>query len=1017
MKKNVIVLLIMSLAACSGEKQLDDRLRQLIQQQHLNQPFVADFAPQSQALAELGGQLFFSPDLSLDGSVSCASCHHPDQGGADGIALPIGIGGVDSRHVGEQRIDVARKAMPDLDLQGLIPRNTPTVINASLFRQNLFWDGRVQYREGKYGDKKQVLAGMGAAQSNPSNYLQENLLQTQARMPMTSTFEMKGGLAPNRNNHEIEQEILHFLQMNRVWCEAFSAVFGEQPCHELVTLNNLTRALAEFQATLVLTDSPFQRYVEGDSKALSRQQKRGAIAFLSSKHDGGAGCVACHSGKTFSNEKFYNINIPPSGQGANDGGWDLGRNNVDKSEERFSFRVPILLNVAETAPYFHNGVALTLEDAIRHKQTAADVDKPASRIALDHVDYAAVRDAIQAAFDMSPSKALLPERLSEQQIADIAAFLRGLTDDCLQDAGCRQTLTRDVVESPRQRVARRVPDKKPRIATAAQPPQLDCSLANKPRDSADKAGFYFSRHSLDIGLDHQRSMGLVRKGWMIDVVNYASVSAQDLDGDCLDDLVFDAGANGLVLYRQQQDGRFQRQAIAYQPKEGAVNALVMDVDGDYRYDLFVGNYGQGPAALVFDFQNRSDDVLELHGLTGPVINASIGDINADGRQDLVFALWRSFNSLKQQHIWLNDGHGNLREANAFIALHHDQRHMGGGNPHGEDRFIRQEHDNLGAPDFTFTPNFVDVNNNGRQDLLVSADFFRSQVLANQGGHYADISDKTIIDDSNGMGAAIGDFNNNGLPDWYVTSINDAANPMWDGHRLYINQGDGRFQQQALAQKDVDWGWGACAADFNNDGHLDIFYVSGYGEPLPTARYEDAAQQKASEDFLLSMQRFSRPVPTLLINDGNGGFVNQSLDYGLDEPLPARGIACFDYQQDGDIDIVVAPLEGPPVLLRNNLDGARNWMAVRLLGLPGNSEALGSKVKMYDKNGMQYREVRFENNYISRNPAQQHFGLADLPSVEKVVIELPAPDARTITIDKPAINRLHVIDLSNAVSPP
>ena len=1005
-------LCLFALAACSNDAALDKSLQALIVEHELNQPFTPDLSPQSPLLANLGGELFFSSDLSIDGAAACASCHHPNHAGTDGIALPIGIGGQDSNHVGQERIDAAKAANPDLPLEGLIPRNSPAVINAALYRKALFWDGRVQYHDSP--DGKKVIAGIGAAQHNPSNYLQENLLQTQARMPLTSSFEMKGGQKPNRNSHEIEQDILLFLQSQPRWCQGFAKVFGIKPCNELITLNHLTQALAAFQATLVLTNSPFQRYIEGDTQALTSNQKRGAIAFLTSKENGGAGCVACHSGKTFSSERFYNINIPASGRGANDNGWDLGRHNVDRSAERFSFRVPILLNVAYTAPYFHNGVAHTLEDAIRFKQASATTPKPAHTIELADIDYGAVNTAIKEDFDKGAGKPLLPETLGEERIQQLAAFLRSLSDDCLDSDACKQNLTHTVVASPRQQITQResaaqgnaTPNTNRRTAQPPQIPALNC--AAQQHHTAEQGKSLFTQHSLDVGLQHKRSIGLIKKGWLIDVVNYASVSAVDLNHDCLDDLVFDAGDHGIKLYYQQTDGSFQDSPLPLSPAAGAVNALVMDLDGDYRYDLFVGNYGAAPAALYFDFQHQANDIVYLNSLTGPVINASAGDINQDGFQDLVVSMWRSFSSFKQPHLWFNDGQGNLSANEGFIQLAQHEKHVG-----GNDAVKRQNTLPIGVSDLTFTPNLADINGDGQQDLLLASDFFRSQVLVNRQGRLQDITDKTVIDDTNGMGAAIGDFDNDGDMDWFVTSIVDTTAPGLNrGHRLYMNNGDGSYQQAPIINKAVEWSWGACTADFNNDGYLDLFYISGYGEPLPSARYESAAQQKASEQFLDELKRYRDTKPTLLINQGNGYFVDESEAWGFTESLDGRGVACFDYEQDGDMDIVVAPLEGQPVLYRNHQQGqtisANHWLALRIIGPPGNTKAFGTRVILHTAKENQTRQIRFENNFVSRNPAQLHFGLGTETKVDKLEVTLPPPANKTVVIKQPAVDQLHIL---------
>jgi hypothetical protein len=97
--------------------------------------------------------------------------------------------------------------------------------------------------------------------------------------------------------------------------------------------------------------------------------------------------------------------------------------------------------------------------------------------------------------------------------------------------------------------------------------------------------------------------------------------------------------------------------------------------------------------------------------------------------------------------------------------------------------------------------------------------------------------------------------------------------------------------------------------------------------------------------------------------------------------PLQAIACFDYEQDGDVDIIINPVEGSVRLYKYQLNGEKNWLAVILVGLSGNTEAFGAKVTLYTSAGKQYREVHFENNYLSRSSSRIHFGLGKETQVE------------------------------------
>ncbi len=194
--------------------------------------------------------------------------------------------------------------------------NAPSVLNASLnFAQ--FWDGRAK------------------------------TLEEQAGGPVTNPLEMNSRW----------EDVIGKLKANPTYVAAFDRSFPDG-----ITEANVTRAIAAFERTLVTTGSPFDRWLEGDSKALSAEQKAGYELFKS------VGCVACHQGKNVGGNMFQRFGVlrdyfKDKKQLTLA---DYGRYNVTKNEnDRFVFRVPSLRNVEHTAPYFHDASAQTLDQAVQ----------------------------------------------------------------------------------------------------------------------------------------------------------------------------------------------------------------------------------------------------------------------------------------------------------------------------------------------------------------------------------------------------------------------------------------------------------------------------------------------------------------------------------------------------------------------------------------------------------------------------------------------------------------------------
>jgi cytochrome c peroxidase len=256
-------------------------------------PVPADNPETAETIA-LGKRLYFEKALSIDKSVSCASCHEPDQGFAYAQAVATGVGG--------------KKGT----------RNAPTVLNAAYYT-TMFWDGR------------------------------EPSLEKQAEAPVQNPVEMA---------HTLKGAVAR-LAADPSYVAMFQKAYGPGA----ITYEKVEKAIAAFERTAVSGNAPFDRwFYGGDEHAVSDSVKRGFDVFR--RADKG-NCAACHALNDnyalFTDNQFHNIGVGVK----DDNPTDLGRYNVTHLDaDRGAFKTPSLRNVAETAPYMHDGSLKTLKDVV-----------------------------------------------------------------------------------------------------------------------------------------------------------------------------------------------------------------------------------------------------------------------------------------------------------------------------------------------------------------------------------------------------------------------------------------------------------------------------------------------------------------------------------------------------------------------------------------------------------------------------------------------------------------------------
>ncbi len=474
------------------------------------------------------------------------------------------------------------------------------------------------------------------------------------------------------------------------------------------------------------------------------------------------------------------------------------------------------------------------------------------------------------------------------------------------------------------------------------------------------------------------------------------VAAEDYDKDGDIDFYIVGGESGENrLYQNQGNGTFvdvAAQAGVDVSDEKGSGPTFADIDGDGWLDLFVGAVDYDD---VFVFRNKGDgtfeDVTASSGLEFSAdnsVSATFGDIDQDGDVDLFISHWghvlNEGDSL--EIIWRNDSTiGNIR----FVDI---STEMGLSDAYAEQ--FRTEASPEAEPDSSFVPSLSDIDGDGDFDLLLVSDYGLTKILRNDNGIFTRVYSDALIDQF-GMGSAAGDIDNDGDMDWYVTSIaekeydGEDKNPTegYRGNTLYLNDGHGEFSNVSMSRGVADggWGWGACFADFNNDGLLDIYHVNGWGQ----------------NGQLFSM--FQDDESRLFINNGDDTFTDVAANVGVNDSNQGRGLSCNDFDNDGDVDILIANNQGPAVLYRNDLSQGHHYLKLNLTGKAPNTEALGAKVEVRVSDNLTLtKEVRVDNNYVSQNANELHFGLGSHDG--EVSVNITWPDGEQTQVQVPTVDR-------------
>jgi enediyne biosynthesis protein E4 len=445
--------------------------------------------------------------------------------------------------------------------------------------------------------------------------------------------------------------------------------------------------------------------------------------------------------------------------------------------------------------------------------------------------------------------------------------------------------------------------------------------------------------------DVTKKAGLVHTGWG------QGVCVGDYDNDGNEDIFISAfGKN--ALYHNQGNGTFaevaERAGVANNRTRWGSGCAFLDYDRDGHLDLFVASY--------IDLDLKTAPLPE----TGPCLYKGL--TVACGPPGLAGGV----NSL-----YHNSGDGTFTDVSEKAGI------------------------TKTSGTYSLGVLVADFDNDGWPDVYVADDSAPAILYRNnRDGTFTDIGSEAgcafSIDGKPqaGMGVTAGDYDRDGWLDIFKTNF------AGDTSTLYHNAGKGIFDDVTFPAGlgvNTRWlGWGCGFLDVDNDGWPDIFLVNGHVYPEVERLTTEAgyAQRKV-----------------LYRNLGNGRFedISERVGGAVTEPTPSRGCAFGDYDNDGDVDILINPVNASPELLRAESGAKNNWVTVKLVGVKSNRDGIGARLSCVTADATQIDEVRSGGSYYSQNDLRVHFGVGKNQRIKS--IEIRWPSGQVDTLNDLAVNRI------------
>ncbi|HSN09073.1 MAG TPA: FG-GAP-like repeat-containing protein, partial [Hanamia sp.] len=548
--------------------------------------------------------------------------------------------------------------------------------------------------------------------------------------------------------------------------------------------------------------------------------------------------------------------------------------------------------------------------------------------------------------------------------------------------------------------------------------------------------------------------------------NGGGVAIGDLNNDGLPDIFFTSNQGPNKLYLNKGNMKFEdisARAGFGNKKQWSTGVVLVDINGDGWLDIYVCNAGN-----MFDSSLRRNQLfINNHNLTftecaakygldndGYTTQASFFDYDGDGDLDCFL--------VNNSPIPVNTlNYANMRDLPLSQTNVADFLKGGGDHLYRNDNghfteVTKQAGIHGGLISLGLGVTVGDENNDGYPDIYVSNDFFeRDYLYINQkNGTFKDeLEDRMGHTSLASMGADMQDINNDGSPDIFTTDMlpdDDyrlKTNTSFDNYDVFnlkkqrgfynqytqnalqVNNGDGKFFETAYYSGVAasDWSWGALMFDADNDGKTDLYVCNGIYHDVTDQDFINFFGNDVIQKMVISGKKEavssvidkipSHPlVNKAFRNMGNLRFKDDGAQWGFTTPSFSNGAAYGDLDNDGDVDLVVNNVNEPAMIYRNNSReyNKNNYVTVTLKYKSPNTFAIGSTIKVYQGNQIQYREIMPSRGFQSSVDYRQTIGLGK-SGIDSMTITWP--DRTITTFIKPAINQLHAINYSEVVKKP